>query len=62
MQELQMDELLLIDGGKGIGRAIEAVAGSVGIGNAIVIGVIGGPWVGVGVAAVGAAALIDACL
>lgn len=61
MTELENEELLLVDGGAGIGKAIEAFGGSLGIANALAIGVLGGPLLGAAAAAAGVAALADAC-
>lgn len=47
MTELQNEELLLVDGGAGIGKAIEAFGASLGIANALAIGILGGPLLGV---------------
>ena len=58
----------MVDGGKGIGRSIEAIAGTLSLANSVAF--VGGAmlagstapiWLGVGAAAAGATAIIDAC-
>lgn len=61
MENINLNELENINGGKGWGRVIEATAGIVLGANALAFGAIAGSaGVAIGAAAVGAGALIDA--